>query len=412
MDVHTALKDVVNINVYGASSIDDHGKFVFKNDLLNPPSISEPDFINRFNQLLTTNNIDVIIPCHDSVVEFLTNKKEAIKAVVASSCSNTAKICRYKTLTYKALEKSQYCPQVFSSQNAVQFPVFIKPDAGQGAKNTHVANNRKEFDLIMQKNDLSHFVVTEFLPGMEFTVDCFTDRNGILRFVGPRTRARILAGISVRSETVGGARFEPIAHEINNSISFRGLWYFQVKEDCNGQLKIMEISARAAGTMNVYRQRGVNLPLLTVHDALGHDISILDSGFKVVMDRCLHAKYAIDIKYDTVYLDFDDTLVRDLKVNPVAITFVYQCINKKIDVHLITKHEKDLDISLKNAHLSKSLFTSIIHIPPTELKSDHIQLSNAIFIDNAFSERKEVFEKTGIPVFDVDAIQCLIDWKE
>jgi len=35
----------------------------------------------------------------------------------------------------------------------------------------------------------------------------------------------------------------------------------------------------------------------------------------------------------------------------------------------------------------------------------------AIFIDNAFAERKKARDHTGIPVFDVDAVPSLLDWR-
>ncbi len=41
-----------------------------------------------------------------------------------------------------------------------------------------------------------------------------------------------------------------------------------------------------------------------------------------------------------------------------------------------------------------------------------IQDRASIFIDDSFSERKKVFEKTDIPVFDLDSIECLIDWRD
>ena len=47
-----------------------------------------------------------------------------------------------------------------------------------------------------------------------------------------------------------------------------------------------------------------------------------------------------------------------------------------------------------------------------ERKIDYIDYNNAIFIDNYYIERKEVFDKYKIPVFDVDAIECLIDYSE
>ena len=41
-----------------------------------------------------------------------------------------------------------------------------------------------------------------------------------------------------------------------------------------------------------------------------------------------------------------------------------------------------------------------------------MEKNKAIFIDNAFVERAEVKKHLNIPVFDVDAIATLINWKE
>ncbi len=410
LDVHTALKDVVNIRVFGASSVDNHSKFVYKNFIENAPSILEKDFIPGFNQLIEAYKIDVIIPCHDSVVEFLAKNKDKISAIIAASNYDTTKICRYKRLTYKAIKNSKFCPTIYTSIEEADFPVFIKPNKGEGSRNTVLINSIEEYKKVESVKKID-YVLSEYLPGNEFTVDCFTDRYGNLRFVGSRSRSRVFGGISVRSETVDNKRFLPIAEDINNAMTFRGLWYFQVKEDLQGNLKIMEVSARVAGTMNVYRQRGVNLPLLTVYDALDYDVAILDNGFSVIMDRSLQPKYFVDISYNQVYLDFDDTLLMHYGVNTLVMSFVYQCVQKQVQVHLITKHEKNLTESMRQYHIPKELFSSITHIKQEENKVGYITAKDAIFIDNAYLERKAVFDKLGIPVFDVDAVQCLVDWR-
>jgi hypothetical protein len=36
---------------------------------------------------------------------------------------------------------------------------------------------------------------------------------------------------------------------------------------------------------------------------------------------------------------------------------------------------------------------------------------NAIFIDDSFAERKKVHDVLGIPVYDVDMVESLIDWR-
>ena len=63
--------------------------------------------------------------------------------------------------------------------------------------------------------------------------------------------------------------------------------------------------------------------------------------------------------------------------------------------------------------IDKRLFDDIKTLGKHQLKSEVIEkTNNTIFIDNAYKERLEVKKKLNIPVFDVDAIQSLIDWKE
>jgi hypothetical protein len=55
----------------------------------------------------------------------------------------------------------------------------------------------------------------------------------------------------------------------------------------------------------------------------------------------------------------------------------------------------------------ESVFDEIIQIDSKEKKSNYIMNKEAIFIDDSFAERKEVFEKLQINVFSIDQIQAL-----
>ena len=66
---------------------------------------------------------------------------------------------------------------------------------------------------------------------------------------------------------------------------------------------------------------------------------------------------------------------------------------------------------LETYHIDKGLFQSIIVIGNDEEKYNYIKEEKAIFIDDSFAERKKVKDKLGIPVFDVDMIESLIDWR-
>ena len=52
------------------------------------------------------------------------------------------------------------------------YPLFLKPDDGQGAKGVCLVSNRTELLNVLNSN--KNLVICENLPGDEFTVDCFT----------------------------------------------------------------------------------------------------------------------------------------------------------------------------------------------------------------------------------------------
>jgi hypothetical protein len=73
---------------------------------------------------------------------------------------------------------------------------------------------------------------------------------------------------------------------------------------------------------------------------------------------------------------------------------------------LLTKHIYNIIESLKKYKL-ESIFDEIIQLKFNEKKSNYILNRDAIFIDDSFTERKEVFEKLQINVFSIDQIQAL-----
>ena len=407
IELHDALASCVNVEVFGASSIERHGEYVFSNYIPGLPLITAPDFIDKFNELLVDKKIDVVFPTHDSVALFLAEHSDQIKAKIICSDKETALVCRDKSKTYQVLKGTDFLPKLFHTIDS--FPVFIKPKEGQGAVGAKLIRKNKD---IPQDIELEKHVICEYLPGEEYTVDCLTDKNGNLLFISPRSRKRLMAGVSVAGQTEElTPEIRQIAHAINDRLSFLGLWWFQIKKDTLGKWKLLEVSTRCAGTMALTRAKGVNLPLLSVYIAMGKEVEILPNEYKVKIDSTLIRRFHIDYDYDTVYFDFDDTLIVRGKVNLKAIWFLYQCQNAGKKVILLTKHENEILRSIEHYHIDKHLFDSIIHIAPQDKKSKYIAPHRAIFIDNSYQERKEVHLQHQIPVFDVDAIDILMDWK-
>jgi hypothetical protein len=205
-------------------------------------------------------------------------------------------------------------------------------------------------------------------------------------------------------------KFRDAAEVISKELEFYGAWFFQLKIDSFGVLKLLEIAPRISGTMATVRVSGVNFAMLSIYEKEGVDIEIMRNDCQVHIDRALVNRYSHDIKYSTIYVDLDDTLIIDDKLNPQLMQFLCQSINNGCRIILITKNDKagGVRLILKKFRIA-SIFDQIICLKKNESKADFIDPQGSIFIDDSFSERKSVFDKLGIPTFDCSMIEMLID---
>ena len=411
LEIYDSLRYNVNVELYGASGKKDFAEFRYPDDRYIEEDLyfTRPGFIEKFNGIIEKYGIDVVIPTHDDIALYFAEHREEFKAKVLVSDKKTALICRKKSLMYKTLSGEDFCPEVYKSEKEVSdnaYPLFVKPDIGAGSVGAKVLKSKED---VFEECFTEKYVVCEYLPGEELTVDCFTDRKGNLKFVGPRSRDRILMGISFGAKTVKlSEEIKHIAETINSKMSLFGAWYFQIKEDKNGNYKLLEVSCRQAGTMTLYRHMGINFPMLGIFELMGVDTSFVKLDTDCRIERCLHTAFKTGIKYDTVYFDFDDTIIVKDKVCDVVIRFIYQCINEGKKLILLTRHEGELATIMREHRLNKDMFDEIIHITFNESKADYIKAEKAIFLDNSYVERKLVADKFGIPVFDVDMIDMLL----
>jgi hypothetical protein len=315
-------------------------------------------------------------------------------------------VTRSKRATYRALSGVVPVPLVHEEPSeVVDFPVFVKPDRGQGSVGARVARDRAELEwAIADGSDL----VMEVLPGDEYTVDCFSDRDRGLLFARARRRVVTRAGISVSSVLVDDPELEGHARRIAGVLHLHGAWFFQTRRDGRGEHRLLEVAPRVAGTMALQRALGVNLPLLSVYEALRLPVSVEASGVSARIDRALVNRYRHDLRYSAVYVDLDDTLVVRGRVDAGLMAFLYQALNDGHRIVLITRHSGDLDRTLGRYRLA-GLFDAVVRVQAGEEKADHIREADAILIDDSHRERRIASQRLGIATFDADAVELLRD---
>jgi hypothetical protein len=407
-EIHQALRYSVHVDLIGASSVDDFGRFRFERYVGGLPNIKDPAFDEAFRGVLTKFGVELIFATHDSVQEYLARSASAIGAHLVNGDPRTSEVVRRKSKTYALFVDCPWVPLVFGSIDEIrEWPVVVKPDAGQGGQGVTVSNDRDEAARAM--TDMTDPLLVEYLPGDEITVDCFSDRERQLIWVGPRTRERVRAGITMRSTFLDlTPEVQEIASEINRRLTLRGPWFFQLKQDRSRRWKLLEVSSRVAGAMAAHRARGVNLPLMAIHDYLGRRLTSLPVGQVALIERNIATRAELKFEYDTVFIDLDDALIMDDGfANPMIIAFLYQARRDGKQIKLITRHARDVKETLARARVAIELFDDIVIVQAERSKAEYVT-ANAIFIDNLFPERLEVATQRNIPVFDVDAIEFLV----
>lgn len=409
IELHSALSSNVNVELYGSSSIDRHGSYVFKRYRSGLPLLTDNNFLEALNSLIDEWQIDIVIPTHDTVVLWLSENSASVRCKILAPPIETALVCRDKSKAYALFADASFVPVTYSDLSLIHVEqVFVKPKHGQGSVGAKLIRTK---DITPDQINFDQDVVCEYLPGLELTVDCLTDSNRKLIGIFPRLRHRTLAGISVAGSTIqADMELHVIAETINERLEFCGMWFFQVKQDLHGCWKLLEISARCSGGQCLTRARGINLPLLSIYLATGHPVTIIENPCTVTVDRAFVNRYKISYVFSTVYVDYDDTLVLLGQVNVDIIRLLYQFVNSGYRIILLTRHAGDIQESFAKHRISPSLFDDIVILAPHQNKEDYINGTEAIFIDNMFTERLRVARKHGIPVFDVDSAEVMQSW--
>lgn len=411
IEIYKSLRFSTHFELVGASSVNDHGRFVFENYIGDIPFHDDPAFIEKISQAIENASIDGVFPAMDAVANTLKANEASLGCVVIGSRLEATRLCASKRATYQALGASVPCPNWTCDPEEVRkFPVFIKPDEGYGSRNVYLASDQDSAKRFIESQSGKTFICCDYLPGDEFTIDCFSNSQHDLLFSGARKRARISNGISVNTvETQSHSQmFKEVAETINEQLKPRGAWFFQMKEDSYGKPILLEVAARLGGSSSYFRAKGVNFALLSAFDAFDVPVAIRTNGYHVELDRALGARFKLNCNYDTVYVDFDDCLLINCNVNTELIAFLYQALNKGKAIVLITRHGACIEDTLK-AHRLTAVFDQVVHLSADERKADYIAPGSAIFIDDSFAEREDVASTLGIPVFSPDMIEALLD---
>jgi hypothetical protein len=407
LEIHAALRGCRNLKLFAAGEdVSNHARFVYPK-YHRVPNVHAEGWLEGLVKVCESLGIQYVFPAHDDVVVALSAVRDRIPVTIVTSNHEACVITRSKSATYRRLTNVLPVPRLYESASDVnQFPVLVKPDKGQGSSHVTRVDTREQLASALASAPSP--IISEYLPGEEYTVDCFSSQAQGLLFAGARQRRRTRNGISVNTVTEDLPEVWPLATAIGRELNLRGAWFFQLKRNTEGKLTLLEVAPRIAGAMAAHRVCGINFPLLSIMELEGATLRVAPIKVRMELDRALCNRYAHDLRFQAVYVDLDDTLVCGAKVNLDVVRFVFRCLNEGKHVALITRHREDLQQTLQRFRLA-GIFDEIIHLRNGERKSDYVTRPDSIFVDDSFSERQEVALKHGIPTFDSSMIEALCE---
>ena|SRR5436190_2304257 len=271
------------------------------------PFAHEKNFIEKLLSVCQRRNVHVVLPLvTKELIPLAQHKKhfDELGTRVLVSDVDSLEIANNKSRLYQFLEWRgvdlpgyRVVETMGRFETAVKelgFPgerVAFKPSISNGGRGFRIlANDIDEHNLLFYEKPNSTYIsladalrilsvrpfpqllVTEYLPGEEYSVDCVVD-HGQPRLVVPRLRGKMINGISVEGTFIRDETIISYCSQIIKELPLHGNIGIQVKKSIQGKPLIVEINPRVQGTIVAGLGAGVNLPVLAIKQELGLTIS-------------------------------------------------------------------------------------------------------------------------------------------
>jgi carbamoyl-phosphate synthase large subunit len=241
-----------------------------------PPGLS-PNFAESLLARCLALGADVVIPTVDSELRPLAAASAAFsragvrlmlapqralaltldKLVLARACAGAVRVPRTEPLTEDI------------SPDSWTYPVIVKPRTGSGSRDISTVMSAEELKNLEPSAD---FIVQEYLPGEEYSIDVLADADGRVVAGVPRVRARVDSGVSVAGRTLHDRELEWFGAKVAVTVGLTYIANVQVRRDHLGQPALLEVNPRVPGSLSLTVASGVDMPRLALDAMRGRPL--------------------------------------------------------------------------------------------------------------------------------------------
>ena len=267
------------------------------------PKADDPAFIDVLTRICLEQHVRLILPLVSAELPTLAHHKKELEEkgiTVLVSPPDAIAIANNKSNCYRYLQEKGIAVPKFAVVNTVdefihgafelghpQLPFCFKPSVSNGSRGVRIVSDSlneseqlfkgKPYHLnityahalhILSSHPFPELLLSEYLPGNEFSVDCLASQGQMIVAV-PRLRSKMINGISVQGEFVKDEKIIDYCRSIIEAIGLHGNIGIQLKYTAEGEPLLLEINPRVQGTIVAGMGAGINLPLLGVKQELG-----------------------------------------------------------------------------------------------------------------------------------------------
>jgi carbamoyl-phosphate synthase large subunit len=153
------------------------------------------------------------------------------------------------------------------------YPVIVKPRTGSGSRDISAIVSADELKAALSAAEPgSGFLVQEYLPGEEYSIDVLADTDGRVVACVPRVRSRVDSGVSVAGRSLHDCELERLGATVATTVGLAYIANVQVRRDHEGNPALLEVNPRAPGSLSLTVASGVDMPALALDALLGRPL--------------------------------------------------------------------------------------------------------------------------------------------
>ena len=233
-------------------------------------------------------SINAIIPLTNRAVEYLDQNRKSFTDLgihLYINSSDVISICHDKEKLSSFLQKNGILTPDFFNASSPNFPLISKPRRGEGGSCFIIKN---QVDLDFYRDKLSDQILQRFIEGEEYSIDWFSDMNGLPLVIVPRKRIETRAGEVTLSQIDMDEKIIAQAKNMAGLLGLKGPCNIQGFKESSGKFLFTDINLRfGSGSVHSISQ-GAKIPNLIFSELIGKK---LEFNLNSIHDGSIMSRY-------------------------------------------------------------------------------------------------------------------------